>query len=165
MTKTDVTWTNTKADSSGGLLCRREKWETRQLASQCPQMANGSWRVEGIEGMYSPSGTSSHSQSEQTISILYRMLKGFNSIHPQKNHSVHSGNSFYVTDYINVLHSWSAHYIFFSHKALSTILIFSLSDSYVQQNETVTEFGGSSPHHTTSQWHDCSLLNFILFFY
>lgn len=74
----------------------------------CQSMpSNGKWflKSEGIEGMYSPSGTSSHSQSEQAISILYRMLKGFNSIHPQNNHSVHSGNSFYVTDYINVLHS------------------------------------------------------------
>lgn len=74
-------------------------WTTCQ-----PMPSNGKWclKSEGIERIYSPSGTS-HSQSEQTISILYRMLKGFNSIHPQNNHSVHSGNSFYVTDYINVL--------------------------------------------------------------
>lgn len=74
-------------------------WTTCQ-----PMPSNGKWclKSEGIECIYSPSGTS-HSQSEQTISILYRMLKGFNSIHPQNNHSVHSGNSFHVTDYINVL--------------------------------------------------------------
>lgn len=74
----------------------------------CQSMpANGKrcLKSEGTEGLYSPSGGASHSQSEETASIFYRMLKGLNSTHPPNNHSVPSGNSFYVTDHINTLHS------------------------------------------------------------
>lgn len=55
--------------------------------------------------MYSPSGTASHGHHEQTVSILYRMLKVFNNVHAGNNHSVHSGNSFHEPNYINVVHS------------------------------------------------------------
>ena len=146
VTQMGVTWTNTKADYSGGWSCREGDMTDWTTCQSMPMNGKRCLKREGTEGLYSPLGGTSHSQSEQTASILYRMLEGFSSTHPQNNHSVHSGNSFYVTDHINALHSWSARYILYSRRAVSSILSPFLTVTC--NNKTATERPGALLHAT-----------------
>lgn len=84
------------------------------------------------------------SLNEQAVSTLCRMLTVFNNPHPGNNHSTQSGSFLYEPDHINVVHSLSTHYIFFSHKVLSAV---SFSPST-----------GFSPCHIASQWHYCAII-------